>query len=299
MRLRQIQAFLAAVDGGSLRAAARALGMSQPAVTKTIRALETQLQSELLRRTQLGVQPTALGRSFLRHARLAYAEVRKAEEIAAQKTGGGSTAFGVGPIAALLIVPPAIVRFRVRHPAADVRIVEGFAPQLLPLVRDGSLDFAMGPRLPGDLDIAFTFRPIFRDEPAIVCRKGHPLRRAKSLAELADAEWLLQWGSGLGTGSIARAFSGAGLPAPRQTVQCESFNAMVSLIAHTDILGVLSRRMLAHGLVQGRMEEIPVTDGAAPLTIGLFSRSRAPLSRVASEMAKAIAAASRDLARAQ
>ena len=297
MRLRQVEALLAAVDGGSLRAASRALGISQPAVTKAIRALETELHAELLRRTRHGVEPTAAGRSFLRHARIACAEMRKAEAVVGERPGAGSVAFGVGPIAALLVVPAALERFLAHHPEAEVRIVEGFAPALLPRVRDGSLDFAMGPRLPGDLDVAFAFRPVFREETAVVCRKGHPLRNAKTLAELAHAEWLTQWGSGLGPGSIARAFAAAGLPEPRQSVQCESYNAMVALIAHSDVLGVLSRRILGHPLVRESIEEIRIANGPAPFTVGLFSRSRAPLSRLGAAMAKAITVSARQLVR--
>ncbi|RST55566.1 LysR family transcriptional regulator [Variovorax sp. MHTC-1] len=269
--------------------------MTQPAVTKAIHALETELQAELLRRTRHGVEATPLGRSFLRHARIAYAEMRKAEALVNDRLGAGSVAFGVGPIAALLVVPAALERFRGQHPQAEVRIVEGFAPALLPRVRDGSLDFAMGPRLAGDLDAAFAFRPVFREETAVVCRKGHPLGRARTLAELVDAEWLTQWGSGLGPGSIARAFAAARLPEPRQSVQCESYNAMIALIARSDVLGVLSRRMLTHPLISNSIDEIPVVDGPAAFTVGLFSRSGAPLSRLAAAMAKAVTLSAREL----
>jgi len=295
MRLRQIEAFLAAVDGGSLRAAARTLGITQPAVTKSIHALEAELQAELLRRTQQGVEPTILGRSFLRHARIACAEMRKAEALVHERLGAGSVAFGVGPIAALLVVPTALQRFREHHPRAEVRIVEGFAHVLLPRVRDGTLDFAMGPRLPGDLDSALAFRPVFREESVVVCRKGHPLRSARRLSELADVEWLTQWGTGLGPGSINRALSAAGLPEPRNLVHCESYNAMVALIARSNVLGVLSRRILTHPSVAGSIEEIQLEDGPTPFTVGLFSRSRAPLSRSAATMAKAVTLAAREL----
>ncbi|HKQ28890.1 MAG TPA: LysR substrate-binding domain-containing protein [Burkholderiales bacterium] len=297
MRLKQVEAFVAAVDGGSLRAAARALRVSQPAITKAIQALETQLHAELLRRTRHGVEPTAVGRSFLRHARIACAEMRKAESVVGERLGTGSVAFGVGPVAALLVVPAALERFLGQHPEAEVRVVEGFAPALLPRVRDGSLDFAMGPRLPGDLDAAFAFRPVFREESAVVCRKGHPLRHAKALSELARGQWLTQWGSGLGPGSIARAFAAAGLPEPRQSVQCESYIAMVALIAQSDVLGVLSRRILGHPLVRDSIEEIRIGDGPAPFTVGLFSRSRAPLSPLGAAMAKAITVSARELGR--
>ena len=56
-------------------------------------------------------------------------------------------AFGVGPVAAILIAPQALAKFHKQWPDACVRIVEGFPPALLPLVSDGSLDFAIGPKI--------------------------------------------------------------------------------------------------------------------------------------------------------
>jgi hypothetical protein len=67
-----------------------------------------------------------------------------------------------------------------------------------------SLDFAMGPRFDNrSLDPAFTFRPLFREQFAVVAQR-HPLAGARSFAELADAEWLRMQGSaGRSVGSIA------------------------------------------------------------------------------------------------
>lgn len=293
MRLRQIEVLIAAAESGSLRAAARALNISQPAVSKLIGNLEREMQSELVRRTRYGIELTGLGQTFLRHARVGLAELRKAHEVVTRGSGTKSLAMGVGPIAAILFVPEAVKRVRAGHPQAELRVVEGFAPTLLPLVRDGTLDFAMGPKLPGDVDVGLVFRPLFREQPVVVCRRNHPLRHAKRLADLAEADWLAQWGRGIGPGSISRAFAAAGLPAPRQSVRCDSFNAMVSLIAQTDMVGVLSQRLLDAGRVPPQLAPLQLGDGPTAFTVGVFYRSRAPLSPLATAMVKAIVASVR------
>ncbi len=80
MRLSQIRDFVAVVESGGIRAAARKLGVSQPAITRSVRSLEAELHAPLLRRTPTGVVPTTPGRALFARARAAQAELRKAEE---------------------------------------------------------------------------------------------------------------------------------------------------------------------------------------------------------------------------
>ena len=189
MRLTQIRDFLAVVECGGIRAAARKLGVSQPTITKSVRGLEAELHVQLFGRNARGIVPTASGRAFFARARVAHSELRKAEEEAAEVGGSsaGSVAFGVGPAFAALIVPQAVVRFRQQFPRARLRIVEGLARNLLPSVRDETLDFAMGLKTIAALDPALRFRPLYRNELFVAARKDHPLRHARSLAELAGS----------------------------------------------------------------------------------------------------------------
>src|SRR3981189_740669 len=112
MRLSQIRDFVAVVESGGIRAAARKLGVSQPAITRSVRGLEAELHARLLQRTPTGVVLTQPGRAFLPRARAAQAELRKAEEEVAQLGEKvGWVASGVSPPAAIM-VPEAITRFR-------------------------------------------------------------------------------------------------------------------------------------------------------------------------------------------
>lgn len=298
MRLRQIRNFVTVVEKGSIRAAARELCVSQPAITKSVRSLEAELHAQLVQRTPHGVVPTEAGRLFFARARVAHAELRKAEEELAQADhNGGKVAFGVGPVTAVLIAPQAITRFHQQFPRVRARVIEGFAPDLLPLVRDGSLDFAVGPRVDGRLDPGLAFRPLFREEFSVVARKGHPLRHTRSLAQLVDADWLSFGGSGLPNGPLERAFLSAGLPVPRQVVQCDSYNIVVSVLATTDMLGIIARRMLASPLARECLDEIPVVERHPTLTVGLFVRTDPPLTQLAAAMAKAVTEVARTLTR--
>ncbi len=298
MRLTQIRDFLAVVECGGIHAAARKLGVSQPTITKSIRGLEAELHVQLLGRNARGIVPTASGRAFFARARVAHSELRKAEDEAAEVGGSsaGSVTFGVGPTFAALIVPQAVAHFRRQFPRARIRIVEGLARHLLPSVRDETLDFAMGLRTTAELDPSLRFRPLYRSELLVAARKGHALRHARSLAELAAAEWLSTSTLDLPGGPIERLFASAGLPPPRLVVQCESHNTLVALLAGTDMLGLMQRRTLE---APGRdlLQEIPIAEAMPSVTAGIFTRADTPLTRVAAAMARAATAVARGLAR--
>ena len=148
MQLGQIRAFLAVRESGSLRAAARRIGISQPAISKAVASLEADLQAALFIRTSRGVHLTEAGRLFSARAGVALAELGRAREELSELSGGtqGSVAVGVGA-GSIVLTPGAIARFRAERPQARIRIREGTRDVLLPMVRDGNLDFVIALRV--------------------------------------------------------------------------------------------------------------------------------------------------------
>jgi LysR family transcriptional regulator, regulator of abg operon len=297
VRLTQIRDFIAVVETGSIRAAARKLGVSQPTVTKSVRSLERELHLQLLQRSARGVVLTPPGRAFFPRARAAHIELRKAEEEALEqgRSGGGSLSLGAGPATLITLVPEAVARFRREYPAARVRIVEGLAHQLLPALRDETLDLVLGLRPAGELDAQFTFRPLFRSELAVAARRGHPLRHARTVAELASADWLSTATLGLAGGPLERIFAAAGREPPRPMIRCDSYNTLVTLMAKTDMVGVLQRRLLKEPFARECLQEIPVRETLPAVTAGVFTRRDTPLTRAAAAMSKAVVAVARSI----
>jgi len=292
MTLSQIRDFIAVVESGGIRAAARKLGVSQPAITRSVRGLETELRARLLRRTPTGVVPTQPGRALFARARAAQAELRKAEEEVDQLVQTTrAVAFGVSPTSAI-VVPEAVTRFRQQFPQARIHIAEGLPQSLIPMVRDETLDFAICRRALVDLDSGLGFRPLFRNDFAVVARKGHPLEKASSLAQLVDACWTSLLPLDAPDGPFAQAFSPTGLSVPKQVIQCESYNTAIRLIAKTDMVGFLARQLLSDPLLRD-LREIPVAEPLPSFAVGMFTRTGTPLTQVAAAMAKAVIAAAR------
>jgi LysR family transcriptional regulator of abg operon len=297
MRFAQLRDFLAVIKAGSLRAGARAIGISQPALTKSIRQLEEELHVKLLQRSGRGAIATRAGKAFLARARVIQAEVAKIEEDLNELRGGGggTVVIGVSPVAAVLLVPEAILRLRRRHPNVRIRLVEGLAHSLIPLVRDETLDFTIGQQGSGKADGAIRFTPFIRVPMIIAGRRGHPLAGAKSLRDLADALWVTFSPPGQG-GFLHSMYAAAGLQPPRVMVQCESYASALGLMARTEALGVIVPQLLGEPYTKESLQQIRINDPVPSLTFGIFRRADAPLSPAASAMAEAVAATARELA---
>lgn len=298
MRLNQIRDFIAVVEAGSMRAAAARIGVSQPAVTKSIRQLENELHTQLLQRNARGAAVTRAGKAFLARARVIQSELRKAQDDLQELRGGeqGSVAFGIAPAACMLIVPEALQLFRRSQPTADVRVIEGASTALVLLVREETLDFCVSQSPNARLDGGLQFKPLFRPPLSVVARRGHPLRGAKSLRQLAGTSWLMFYPRGSGA-MLEKMFAAAGLPLPRPVVHCESYATALSLVAKTDVLGLLSPQVVHEPWGQRYLQVIDIQESIPAPLIGLYTRSDAPLTPAAAALAQAVTATARRLAK--
>jgi len=294
MRLNQIRDVLAVVEAGSLRAAARRIGVSQPSISKSIAQLEREVQAQLLVRTAQGVKLTAAGRAFVARGRVIEGELRKVRDDLAALHGRdeGAVSFGSGPAVTFPLVPEAMSRFRTKWPRAHVRIREGMRNALLPLVRDETLDFSISEKVgPGD-EAGLEFKALIEPELAIVGRRGHALAKATSLHELAKADWLVFNLPGAG-GALERTFKLHGLPPPNALVHCESYATALALIARSDLLALVLRRVLEEPITEPFLQRIRTREKVERPVLGIYSRAGAPLSPTAAAMVQALGGAAR------
>lgn len=276
LRLNQIRDLLTVLDCGSVRAAAAKLGVSQPAVTKSVRSLESELGVELLHRSNLGVKPTAAGSAFAARARVAQLELDRACEEAGARHGKQEQSLnvGVGSAPMALVATQAIVAFRKDHPACRLHVVEGPGHTLLPRVRDGTIDLALAQRVPPAVAPALKYRALLRTRLVVAGRAGHPLARAQTLAQLVEAEWLVYRPPGA-SGVLEEALRAEGLPFPARFVHCESFALTLALIRHSDLLGLLVPQVLADG-PGPRLQEIPLKRPLPEISVGMYRRAETP-----------------------
>jgi LysR family transcriptional regulator, regulator of abg operon len=108
MKLHQLAALVSAAECGSLRQAAAKMRLSQPALSRSIRELETETGVKLLERTALGVKATVYGEALILRSKIVETELRQArEDIAHLKAAThGDLRIGATPVAASRLCLP-------------------------------------------------------------------------------------------------------------------------------------------------------------------------------------------------
>ena len=257
LRPHQLRDFIAVADTGSLRAAARKLGLTQPSLTKSLRQLETQLEVAIITRTSHGVTLTSAGVLLLEHARLIESEIRRTNDEFRRMRGRSDARISVGLSISLAagLLGEAVRLLRARDPDISVRIVEGTHERLVADVRQGLCDFALMPIGARGHLLDLRIRPLFEERIVVVGRAGHPCTGASSLCDLAACDWITPRRQGVLNELIDRQAGKLGLSAIRWMVECNSATTYWDMIAGSDLVGLAlltdleSRNARAFGVV--------------------------------------------------
>lgn len=273
MRLLALRALVAAVEDGSLRGAARRIGISQPALTKTIRELERELATSLLVRTRTGVSPTAQGKVLYEHARAADRTLTTAVDQIRQLSGEmvGDLSIGAVPLAVMLLIPETLRTFSREYPAIRLRVNEELYIEQLTRLRKGEVDVAIGPRPAGLPAGELMIEPLMPISMVVVCGRSSPLAHARSLAELSDARWVFT-GTSAEQGYARHLFEQHGLAPPPAAALVNSTLALLALICGGDHVGLMPQPIAMHPLAAQFMTPLTLREG--PLLATLVAMSR-------------------------
>jgi len=142
MTLAQLRALLAVVEHGGFTAAADRVGMSQPAVSRSVSALESELGAPLLTRGRDGVSPTVAGEVVVRHARevLRHFDLMRTEVAALAGEVTGTLRLASLPSATGTLIASQLRLFRKRHPRVAVRLLEGSDHEVRDWLDQGVVD---------------------------------------------------------------------------------------------------------------------------------------------------------------
>ncbi|NML47020.1 LysR family transcriptional regulator [Ramlibacter sp. G-1-2-2] len=275
MKLSSLQALVAAVQEGSLRAAARRLDISQPALTKAVRELEREIGAPLLLRSRAGVVASTQGRALYEAALRVDRELAGAAEQIEQLGGHmvGEIKVGAVPQALILLIPETLRTFCSEFPEIRLRVTEELYVAQLAKLRDGAVDLLVGPLPTGLAAGEFVTEALLPLQMAVVARQGSKLARASSLKELAAAraKWVYTSQSG-GAGYVQDLFRHHGLEPPPALAVGNSTLALWSMITGGDYVGLMPLAIAGHPLGAHGMSIVPIQEGHLKLTVGVMAR---------------------------
>ena len=290
--LADLRAFVTVGQLRSFAAAARALHLSQPALSRRIAHLEDQLGVRLFDRTTRSVALTLLGERFLGQVRSVIADLDRSvvslHDVAHLEAG--DVTVGCVFSAVHQFLPPVIRTFRERHPRVLVRIIEEGADEVLACVKSGQADFALNYTGMQDPEVEFT--PLLKEPFVLACPVGHPLakRRAVRWEELAEHPYALVSQESRNRVLIDQALAEMA-KLPRPVCEVRHVSTLIDLVEHGLAVGIVPRLTLPGAA--GNVVGVPLESPEITRTIGLVRRSGRSLSPAAEAFARALTQAGR------
>jgi DNA-binding transcriptional LysR family regulator len=282
MDYRKLQLFMSAARHGNLTEAAVALEISQPALSKSIKALEKSLGVRLLERGRFGVTPTPYGLALMQHGQVMEAEMRHAlSEIEALKgSKRGHILMGCGPTEANRLLPLALQKLSHDHPDVTVTVMYGLNEALMPWVKQGEIDFALSSVPSRSIDPELMHEQLCTDSAVVVARNGHPLSSLRTITyeQLMQYPWILPRQRELERLAFEDFFLDRGQTPPPAQVETTSTVLMKSLVMQSDALTFIPRELIYWEAQAGQLRALNVPTTQWTRLIGLTRRRKVTVS---------------------
>lgn len=297
MQLHQLRALVSVAETGSISGAAKALSLSQPAITRALQHLEVSVGASLLTRSAHGVVFTEYGDALLQHARNIVREASDAQahvrQLAGDRSGRLSVVSSAVPFS--LVVPRAIELMRLKFPDVYVEMQEAVYPKVMDMFREEGIDFAIGPLPRTGLGEGFRCDRLFELELVVALKRGHRQAKARSLRDLVSLPWMITGPHG-GPGAVqAEAFLEAGLEPPPCVMHCEAVGSAIQLIVHSGLASFVPRHLAEEAEAGGLVSIVPVQETLPRLNICAFRPSHKILTPAGQALYSAVHSVSRSL----
>lgn len=296
---RKLLYMVTAIEQGSLSKAARKLAISQPALTKSMDRLESELGMRLLTRTPTGIVPTPLGELVYSHAKLIRDEIDLAEtRLQAESTGTNIVTIGTLPSLASRVLPLAVARWREQVPNVLLRVIEKIQVDLLLGLLRREFDFVIGQTEFFDIfPEGLKQRVLFRDRLCVFARPDHYLFGLAELswADLAQFPWVCPMVGWQQRAVLERLVEAEGVPPPQQLIESGSIEFTKTLIAESNHLALLPAHSAMVDVREGFIKALPITIPALKRNIAVIFRESAPLNDVHREFIAHLEAVGKEL----
>jgi len=284
MELRHLRYFVAVAEERSFVQGARRLRVAQPAVSKQVRDLETELGVQLFHRLPRGVRLTPAGEAFLANARTTLEAAGRAVTSArdAGKDRASDLEFAHGELAVYTgIIEDLLAAFRDAHPGAHVRVTSKSDADTFQLLREGRIDIASVFIAEWPVDGFEALRIVDCATTGVMLPAGHPLAAASAvrLAELRDLTWLhssqQRWPGFFRT--IDEALRDRGLVPARRVERAKEAPAANLQIASGEAWALASEAVAARYRTEpSAIAYRPFMESPIPCWIALVWRPKAP-----------------------
>lgn len=280
LRFRQVRCFLEVSQRGSFMAAADVLGLTQPAVSRSIRELEATLDVALFDRSRRGAVLTVHGRKLFDAAEAAMALLT--EGLQATRDMGGSRELlriGALPNVCGLTLPKIVEDFQGIYPHTTVRVISGSNADLLARLRRGALDVVIGRLSDSTAMHGLSFQHLYDESIVFAVGIDHPIAKrglAPDLRELLEQPMLVPIPETIIRQELDRFLFKSGFVAPDFALESIDAGFIKKTIRASTHVVVTVEALVADPRAAGQVIVLPVTDDALKGPVGLTTLPGAP-----------------------
>ncbi len=277
MELRDIEYFEEIAEQRHLGRAAERLGLSQPALSKSLRRLEEAMQVKLFNRNAKGLELTAEGSLLLARARDLRLSLRNvAREVSEVSEGrAGHLRIGVGPSIPTRLISSSIAKLFTDAPRIATHVTISDADEIVPALRKGELDLNINVMHVSPPE-GLCYVRLYEDEYVVCASKDHRLSSQSEvrLEELSNACWALSESVLPTQQKLRRVFEEHGLPRPQVALESRSLPVRLQAVVSSELLAYTSRRMIEQAVAEGyAVAVLPVQELAWRRPVGAIHRN--------------------------
>jgi LysR family transcriptional regulator of gallate degradation len=277
LNTRRLEVFAALARARHMPTAARAVGVTQPAVSSVLKILEVGAGCRPLERNNSGFIPSETGESFTKHIIRALHELRCIRDDIDALNGRltGSVVVGALPLARSSILPDAAVRALKECPGIRISTDESPYESLLAALRLGDIDFIVGALRPDVDPREFIQQGLISEGMELVTRPDHPLadRDGVTLNDLNRVAWILPRDETPARVLVNGLFERKNIATPAPTVETGDFAVIKAFLRCSDMVAAVSAQQLRMEIQSGELVALNMKMPGTSRSIGLMWRN--------------------------
>jgi LysR family transcriptional regulator, pca operon transcriptional activator len=276
IKLRHLSAFVETIRCGSMKFAAARIYLTQPAISKTLKDLETILGARLLERDRGGITLTREGAVFRQFAEQGLAALSHGITSLDAMGAGAAVPLQIGalPSVAADLLPDVILGFDDLSPATPVTVEDGPIGALVDRLRSGDLDLVIGRMGRPDTMNGLSFTQLYSEQVVFAVSADHPLAQCDSVAALADWRVLYPPKGAAIRPLVDRFMIARGISEWRNRLDTVSgaFGRSMTL-GPAQAVWIISQGVVSRDIAAGRMVTLPIDSSEMVGPVGILARS--------------------------
>lgn len=275
---RQLRAFLAIAQTGSLGRAAETLHLTQPALSRVVKQMESQLRVQLFERRTTGMELTSFGQALLPHATHLMEETALAIEEINVRLGLGRGTIRIGAVAsaAVMVLPSVLDKLHIQWPKLRVQIVEAVEDKLALALASSEIDVVLSGPIAESEEIMQVAEHQFSDRFTVIASAAHPLRaqHRASLEEVLRMPWVMPPADAEPRKKFNMLLGQLNVSPPEVVMETRSPSVMKAIVAQTLFLGWLPEPLFAAEQAAGLLCSLACEELVLPRRFFVYRRRR-------------------------